>query len=50
MLICNIYKTYNVLVQDTDSFMLNTGDGQAVALSVDDEWGELSQLIFDIHV
>ena len=37
-------------MQGTDSFMLVTGDCQAMALPVDDAWGEQSQLIFDFHI
>ena len=50
--ICNIYKTYNVhvSVQDTDRFMLDTGDGQTMGLPVDDAWGEQSRLFFDFHI
>ena len=47
-----LQNTYNVhvSVRGTDRFMLDTGDGQDMALPVDDAWGDQSQLIFYFHI
>ena len=43
-------KLITFTFQCTDSFMLDTGDGQAMALPVDDAWSEQSLFIFDFHI